>query len=120
MRPQPISPNRSSAKSADTHTSASSDRRRSGQPPDRRPLPQAVPAEHAAWQHLANDHRVAAGRADEPPAGGDPGRPELHVIPLVVSPPSGPRSIPRLVHLDPPRSIAAPPHLVGRGKGGVN
>jgi len=66
-----------------------------------RALPEAVPAHHATRQHPADDHCVATGGAEEPPAGGYPGRPELHVIPLVISPPNGLGSVPRLVHLNP-------------------
>src|SRR6266566_1810118 len=66
-----------------------------------RAFPEALPAHHAARQHPADDHRVATGGAEEPPAGGYPGRPELHVIPLVISPPNGLGSVPRLVHLNP-------------------
>ena len=86
----------------------SSDGSRSRHPRGSRTFPQALAAEHAARQHLADDHRVATGCAEEPPTGGYTGRPELHVVPLVIGPHCGLGSIPRLVHLAPSVDLRAP------------
>ncbi len=77
-----------------------SDRCGSRRPPALRPLPQALAAHHAARQRLADDHRVATGGAQKPAAGGNSGRPELHVIVFVINPPSRLGYFPRL-HVDP-------------------